>query len=403
MSGPGRVALIGLPLVAIAAAAIWLLGAPRGREPGQAAPGAPAAEPPSQPETPTPSPPPTASPTPAFMAAASPEARAPVSAGTPAVARFGPAPGGEPPLSLPLLWDVRGATETRLERRDAPPGPPRPYQMIERVEYVLTASNSTGSVSQPLTVYVLRPPVIVAFKAESPAVPAGGMARLSWQVERAEQVFLDSQPVAGPSGTAESRLDQPRAFLLRAENAVGEAAVRLEVAIAPSATPTATGTPAATPTATATAAATGTAAATSTSPPGATLTTTATREPTQTPTASPTPVPTRTPTPTSTPTITPTPCPVLRIAAFSSSQDGQDDFVTWRSTGGCAAFSGTLTGRVTSQATPYASYTLSTASGTQRDRQAGCSSYDIEYVLSLRDGSGQGATARTTQHFICVS
>ncbi|HLG71952.1 MAG TPA: sigma-70 family RNA polymerase sigma factor [Chloroflexota bacterium] len=182
------------------------------------------------------------------------------------------------------------------------------------------------------------------------------------------------------------------------------------VSAAPTPAPTATPVP---PTATA--------EPTDTPTPAATATTAAT--PTRTPTPRTTPTPKTTPTATAKPsapgsasakpapaaapaTSTPAPAPASASAQPCASKlggaglsattgAGNKVAVSWNASGGCAPYKGSITARYQQETSNYASYPVTTVSGTLTDTPPSrCKgSYTVIYNLSIEDSAGQSTSA----------
>lgn len=218
-------ALLGLPLLAVAALLIWLLAGP-GQAPERARP--------------------TATPTPPSLAGAQDGA-----GGRPA-----PSPTLRPPVilsftaNLPadgaplrLSWEVQGAESVRVVPKGSS-GAPRSFDTLERAEYTLIASNAGGTTTSDLVVYVLRPPSIDDFSLQAQIVTLGDKTYLRWKASRAERLFLDGQPLNAAEGEVEIEAGANREFELRAENLAGAATRRIPLIVkTPSPTPTPTPTP----------------------------------------------------------------------------------------------------------------------------------------------------------------
>ena len=95
------------------------------------------------------------------------------------------------------------------------------------------------------------------------------------------------------------------------------------------------------------------------------------------------------------PTPARTPCPVLRTPELSVNAN---QFVVWKTSGGCAPFKGTLTARYQDQNVPYATYAVSEPSGGIADKPPPrCEGkFTIIYTLTLSDSTGQTTQASTT-------
>jgi hypothetical protein len=126
--------------------------------------------------------------------------------------------------------------------------------------------------------------------------------------------------------------------------------------------------------------------------------------PTPTPTITPTPAPTLTPSPTDKPTSAPptnTPCPKFtNPSSISTSVNvGTNEVtVTWGSQGGCGSITGIITATIKGERSAYQTYSIKGQSGKLTDKppNRGCGSWDIIYVLTLQDSSGQTLTTSTS-------
>ena len=72
--------------------------------------------------------------------------------------------------------------------------------------------------------------------------------------------------------------------------------------------------------------------------------------------------------------------------------------LTWGSQGGCGAITGTITATYKVDSSPYKTHSVKGGSGNVTDKPSfkGCGSFDIIYVLSLKDNSGQTLTTSTS-------
>lgn len=138
------------------------------------------------------------------------------------------------------------------------------------------------------------------------------------------------------------------------------------------------------------------------SPAPSTVTPTPTKVPTATPTWTNTPSPSATST--FTPTATVTPCPALANPVIAATGPYPSPVsVTWRSTGGCAPYSGTISaqyipfyGTPTSRSGPIP---ISSQSGNTSDAPPqGCWS-TITYTLNLKDRTGSAVTASSSTRY----
>ena len=122
--------------------------------------------------------------------------------------------------------------------------------------------------------------------------------------------------------------------------------------------------------------------------------------PTRTPTNTSTPAPTLTPSPTDKPTPTNTPCPKFTNPFISASVNAGTNAVnlTWGSQGGCGGITGTITATYKVDGSPYKTHIIKGGSGKLTDQPSfrGCGSFDIIYVLTLKDSSGQTLTTSTS-------
>jgi hypothetical protein len=164
----------------------------------------------------------------------------------PVISRFEIGAHAAPEPEALLVWRVDGAADVHLERRERP-SPAGPTDVLERTEYVLTARNPAGSASRTLQVYVARPPVIETFAAEPATVRPGQAITLRWQTARAQRLYLGDAPLEAPAGALEVRPERPGEFVLRVENAAGEAIRRVQIAFVATSTPVPTPRPAPTP------------------------------------------------------------------------------------------------------------------------------------------------------------
>ena len=102
------------------------------------------------------------------------------------------------------------------------------------------------------------------------------------------------------------------------------------------------------------------------------------------------------------PTPTFTPCPTLTNATIGAKPVvGAGGYnVSWSSTGGCGAVTGTITAQYSGEPAPYATYKVGSQSGTIFDRPpVRCSTVTVVYTLTLRDSSGQVVSTTTSISF----
>ncbi len=95
-----------------------------------------------------------------------------------------------------LLWNVTSATSVRIDPGigSVPAAGTQVVSPAATITYVLTASNSAGTVAQPLVITVTGQPTqpVVANFAISPSViTAGQPATLTWRVTGASSVSID--------------------------------------------------------------------------------------------------------------------------------------------------------------------------------------------------------------------
>jgi hypothetical protein len=76
--------------------------------------------------------------------------------------------------------------------------------------------------------------------------------------------------------------------------------------------------------------------------------------------------------------------------------------VSWNASGGCAPYKGTISARYQQETSSYASYPVTTLSGTVTDSPpARCKgSFTVIYNLNLEDNGGQTATASSAASVI---
>lgn len=269
----GSYALTVLMLLLLVAVGIWYLGAP-GEPAQQPLVNAGAAQAVAEPEIPLVAAAPPEAPAGALSLAATAShaasANAPGSGGAvaaaaraaratavqtptprvPVIVRFGlAAPSGEPSPSVPLQWTVRGASSVSLEQTSpAASDPLNPYDVVERRDYTLRASNAVGQNAQSLSVFVVRPPAIDNFSVDRSDITIGQNVYLLWHTSRALRVFLDDTPLdAIEAGSLTLQPVETHTYTLRAENGAGQVQQSLTVSVNPPPTPTPTATPRPTP------------------------------------------------------------------------------------------------------------------------------------------------------------
>jgi hypothetical protein len=148
----------------------------------------------------------------------------------PAIATFVAEPSEiQPGQAVTLSWRAENATEVRIEPlSDAPRRKLNPDDSIldhpaRTVKYTLTALGSGKPATLSVTVHVIepKPPSILSFKATPPSIQQCGAAQLSWDVENATRIFIDSTDVTIPSGSMEVHPQRPTDYVLSAQGRTG--------------------------------------------------------------------------------------------------------------------------------------------------------------------------------------
>jgi hypothetical protein len=168
----------------------------------------------------------------------------------PVIVRFGLAsPSGEPSPSVPLQWTVRGASSVSLEQTSpAASDPLNSYDIVERRDYTLRASNGVGQNAQSLSVFVVRPPAIDDFSVDRSDITIGQNIYLLWHTSRALRAFLDDTPLdAVEAGSVTLQPVETHTYTLRAENGAGQVQQSVTVSVSPPPTATPRATPRPTP------------------------------------------------------------------------------------------------------------------------------------------------------------
>ena len=124
--------------------------------------------------------------------------------------------------NLAVTWEVTNALTVTLNTDIVPLLGTRPVDSSTDRAMTLTATNGEETASRSLGVLLLRPPEITVFKAEPPEVRPGEGVVLSWEVLRADEIFLDGNPVSGPNGSVSLQPQQPEQHTLVARNNFGQ-------------------------------------------------------------------------------------------------------------------------------------------------------------------------------------
>lgn len=132
------------------------------------------------------------------------------------------------------------------------------------------------------------------------------------------------------------------------------------------------------------------------------------RAATPTPTVPPSPTATRTPSPTPTAAACPSYTDLLLTGALTSPGPSQPIVtLSWRTTGGCPPFAGTLTARYTDVNQPFEQIAVSGSEGIGNSRPTPrtClvpTTYVVQYTLELRDGSAASRRQETRVGIPCA-
>ncbi len=240
-----------LPFLALALAALGLYLATRPRDaPDIAAAPAPAGQTPaaggSGAATPTtaaasPTPTPTATATPAAAAGSGGASTTPAAALRPPNIRDFKtekrSEGGAE--AYYVVWTVEGADRVTLDGAAVSSNGSRKVEPVQSREFVLQATNRSGSVAQSVGLVVLKPPVIKAFTADRAAVNPGDRVRLRWQTENALRADVGGEEIPRDrlaSGEREVRPEQTRDYVLTVQNDYGWVVSRVVITV-PTPTP----------------------------------------------------------------------------------------------------------------------------------------------------------------------
>ena len=123
-----------------------------------------------------------------------------------------------------LVWEVDGAETVFIDGNNVTDSTELAVAPDTTTTYALTATNAVGdSVTAEATVTVVPPPAVVSFRAVPETIARGGTARLVWEVEGAEAVFVDGNDVTDDTELAVAP-DTTTTYTLTATNAVGDTA-----------------------------------------------------------------------------------------------------------------------------------------------------------------------------------
>ena len=144
--------------------------------------------------------------------------------------------------STELQWSTTGATSVNIDNSIGPVALSGTSTVSPEasVTYVLTASNSAGSVraSVPVTVAAPSPPTVGAFTASPATINYGDSTTLSWNVSSANSVSIDQGVGAvSPAGTSVVKPTAATTYTLTATNGTGPATAKTTVTVAPGKAP----------------------------------------------------------------------------------------------------------------------------------------------------------------------
>jgi hypothetical protein len=134
---------------------------------------------------------------------------------------------------LAVTWEVTNALTVTLNSEIVPLLGTRPVDSSSDRAMTLTATNGKDTASRSLGVLLLRPPEITVFKAEPPQVRPGEGVVLSWEVLRADELFLDGNRVSGPNGSVSLQPQQPEQHTLVARNNFGQSQTTVNINVVP--------------------------------------------------------------------------------------------------------------------------------------------------------------------------
>jgi hypothetical protein len=285
--------------------------------------------------------------------------------------------------AVTLRWQVSGESiSVTLDDEPVPVEAALEKYPSESHVYTLRAENPGGVVQKTSNITVADPtvtptpteapcdyPIVHEFGASPSSVNRGERVTVFWDVERADQVFLNGEAVADVSAR-EFKIDRTTTFVLLARNACGDVEEDLTVQ-ASFATPTRTATP------------------TLTRTPTRTATPTATPRATRTPTRTPTRnvLPTRTFTATASPTRSVTPTATNTSSAFESPL-GTPTGTAQATASASVTPTGSATSRATATMTAVATTTVTSTPGSTVT-----ASTTAAPTASVTSGVPAGATA----------
>jgi len=135
-----------------------------------------------------------------------------------------------------LSWNVTGATSVTISHGigSVSSTGTRSTSPATTTNYLLTATNSSGSVYATATVTIAPKPTINSFKATPPTIASGGSSTLSWNVTGATSVTIDQGIGSVSSIDARSvRPTRTTTYTLTATNSVGSVTATAIITIAP--------------------------------------------------------------------------------------------------------------------------------------------------------------------------
>ena len=162
------------------------------------------------------------------------------SAGLPVIVNFAASPDSvNVGYSSMLQWNVTGATSATLNQGIGvlPISGTRLVSPISSTVYILTATNSVGSITAPVTVNVVgvsAKPLILRFSVYPTSIQPADWAELKWQVAGATSISIDQGVGAiAPSGELKISPAATRTYTLTATNNDGSVTASVTLTVIP--------------------------------------------------------------------------------------------------------------------------------------------------------------------------
>ncbi|MGE5571000.1 MAG: PKD domain-containing protein [Rhodospirillales bacterium] len=136
-----------------------------------------------------------------------------------------------------LIWQTQNADQVTISSiGEVAQSGSTSVSPSETTTYTLTATNPEGQTTATVTITVTGPvpgqlPVVAAFTANPPQIPAGGASTLSWQTQNADQVTISGIGPVATSGSASVSPAQTTTYTLIATNSAGQTTAVVTVTV----------------------------------------------------------------------------------------------------------------------------------------------------------------------------